>query len=1133
MIQSRLARPLVYTMLCMLFTVQTASAAQHFADSFDDDRDFLAQGVSDSGWDGFLGQGPRETADQIVSEDGVLTLQCTRGRYQEGWDPLGPLLYKTVNGDFKATVHITEYQRISFNNAGIMARAANFEDAGKGEDWISIDYFPLYAGIYARMADDNRRTEPVNNGQGRNADTYLQMELVGNLFFLRHSVDGTTWKDLANSPMLRPDLAGIPLQVGLFQATYSDNQGKVCFDDFSLDMGDPVKTARLPFPKEDARNIASTLSLSWVPGSGARFHDVYVGSSAAQVRAAHAQSKCYKGRKTANEITHALTDLLDGTTYYWRVDEVTEGEVHTGQLWSFSTFDPRLAHFEAYPNQAALAEDWSTAGTSQIKLSRADAHSGQQCLQINYDNREGAQALVEHRFDPAQDWFRSDFALRSLRIQFKGNPTNQVDTMALVFTDADWGTSQAVVPYRGDLTFLRDQRWHAWDVDLQELVANNPSFRLSHVQSIGLRIWGKGAGKICVDDVTLKPKHRSTDRDAAPNYIKPKHFVQALPFDKVRITGGLWRERMEVNRQASLSHVWGRCEHSIKGNGQESKRLDNFRKVAGEMPGDFTGTFFNDSDVYKIIEGTAYSLQNHPDAELEAYTDKVIDSIAGAQWEDGYLYTFYSLPQRKPQARWTNVGSMHELYCAGHLFEGAVAYYQATGKRKLLDVAVRFANLICDTFGPGKLPHPPGHQEIELALVKLYQVTGHQRYLDTAKFFIDQRGHHEGRGIYGTYSQDHIPFIEQEKGVGHSVRAGYLYCGAIDVAMLNHDEAYGNALTRIWDNVASTKTYLTGGLGQPGGPEGFTDDYLLGNSCYAETCSGIAYVMWNQRWHRMTGQSKFVDLVERTLLNNTLSSLSRDGKKHFYTNPLTTNGRERWEWPGHDCACCPSNLVRVISTVGGYAYSHTCDTVNVNMYIEGKATLTLKNQAVGITQSTDYPWDGDIRLRVHPETPTRFSVKLRIPGWAQNRPMPGNLYKYIDEQKLPMSLAVNGKAVDIIVDRGYVTLSRRWQAGDTVQLLLPMPIRRVVAHPKVSADRGLVAVERGPIVYCAEFKDNDFDVSQLKLSDSAGLEAAFESEFLGGAVTLSSDDKPDLKLIPYYLYANRGPGWMRVWMPRK
>jgi uncharacterized protein len=1130
MFYSRFFYSVAYTVLLFtLVTTQITSAHQRFTDSFDSNHDFLKDGVVNTGWDGFLGQGPRETADRIASENGVLTLQCTRGRYQEGWDPLGPLLYKTVSGDFKATVHITDYQRISYNNAGIMARAANPDDAGPGEDWISIDYFPIYAGIYARLADDNRRKEPTNNGQGHNADTYLQMELVGNLFFLRHSPDGTSWQDLANSPFLRPDLAGIPLQVGLFQATYSQNQGQASFDDFSLDIGDPVKTVRLPFPQDQAHNVASALSLTWVPGSGARFHDVYVGTVSAEVQTAGLQSKCYVGRKETNGILHALAELQDGTTYYWRVDEVTEDEVHAGSLWSFTTFDPRLAHFEDYATDADLKAEWTTQGNTQLTLRTQKAFSGSQALQIDFNN----SALAGHRFDSAQDWFRSDFGLRCLQLHLKGNPINQIHSMALVLTDADWGTGRTTVPYTGDPARFKDPAWHTWTVDLQDLVANNPGFRLSHVQSLALRIKGKGAGCISVDDITLRPKPVSTERDTGPNTINPKQFVQTLPFDKVTVTGGLWRERMEVNRRASLPHVWGRCEHSIKGNGEQSKRLDNFRKVAGEIPGDFTGTYFNDSDVYKIIEGTAYSLQNHPDTELEAYTDKVIDSIARAQWGDGYLYTFYSLPERKTQARWTNVGSMHELYCAGHLFEGAVAYYQATGKRKLLDVAIRFADLICDTFGPGKLPHPPGHQEIELALVKLYRVTGHQRYLDTAQFFVDQRGHHEGRGMYGAYSQDHIPFVKQEKGVGHSVRAGYLYCAATDIAMLNRNEAYGNALIRIWDNVVNTKTYLTGGLGQPGGPEGFTDDYLLGNGCYAETCSGIAYAMWNHRWHRMTGQSKYIDLVERTLLNNTLSSLSRDGKKHFYTNPLTTNGRERWEWPGHDCACCPSNLVRIISTVGGYAYSHTQDTVNVNMYLDSKATLALNNQAVTLIQTTNYPWDGDIRLRVQPETPTRFTVKLRIPGWAQNRPMPGNLYKYADKQTHPITLAVNAKPVALVVDQGYVTHSRTWQAGDTIQLALPMPIRRVIAHPKVTADAGLVAVERGPIVYCAEFKDNDVDVSRLKLPDTTKLKANFEPDLFNGVVTITSDGNPSLKLIPYYLYANRGQGWMRVWMPRE
>ena len=630
-------------------------------------------------------------------------------------------------------------------------------------------------------------------------------------------------------------------------------------------------------------------------------------------------------------------------------------------------------------------------------------------------------------------------------------------------------------------------------------------------------------------------KYKATDdHQARPKYIQPEYFVKAVPFSNVTVTGGLWHERMEVNRKVSLPHVWSRCETSTKGDGKESKRLDNFRKVAGEMKGNFTGIHFNDSDVYKIIEGTAYSLQNHPDPELEAYTDKVIDSIAGAQWDDGYLFTFYSLPKHKPEMRWTNVGDKCELYCAGHLFEAAVAYYKATGKRKLLDVAIKFADNICDTFGPGKKANPPGHQEIELALIKLYKVTGDKKYLDTSRFFVDQRGRRTGgRRLYGDYSQDHIPFVQQEKGVGHSVRAGYMYCAATDIAMITGDEAFGNALFRLWDNITNTKTYITGGIGQPGGPEGFTNDYELANGCYAETCSGIAFSLWNHRLHMMTGQSKYIDIAERTLLNNMLNSLSHDGKKHYYTNPLASEGRPRWEWPGHDCACCPSSLVRTISSIGGYAYTHKDNVINVNMFLPGNAKIKLPGNTITLTQSTNYPWDGNIKINVEPMKTGTFAIKLRIPGWAVNQPMPGNLYKYLNNRNDPITLSVNNSTQPVNIQNGYITLKRKWESGDKIQLILPMPIRRVIAHPKATADKGLVAIERGPIVYCAEHKDNPYSISKLKLPDTAKLTPTYEKDFFSGVVTITSDTNPKLKLIPCYLNANRDQGWMRVWIPRK
>ncbi len=464
-----------------------------------------------------------------------------------------------------------------------------------------------------------------------------------------------------------------------------------------------------------------------------------------------------------------------------------------------------------------------------------------------------------------------------------------------------------------------------------------------------------GSGTVFVDDIFIEYPETKGPGDPGLRLVQRERFVDTVPFDKVKVTGGLWRERMDVNRKVSLPHVWGRCENSIKGNGDPSKRLENFQKAGGLLDGPFTGTYFNDSDVYKILEGTANSLRNHPDEQLEAYADKVIDWIAAAQWEDGYVYTFYSLPTKKPDARWTNVGQMHELYCAGHLIEAAVAYHQATGKRKLLDVATLFADLICETFAPGKLEVVPGHQEIELALLKLYQVTGKQRYKDTAKFFIDQRGQGDGRRLYGTYSQDHIPFVQQEEGVGHSVRAGYLFCAATDIARIDGNEDYANALFRLWDNITNTKTYLTGGIGQPGGPEGFAGNYQLDNNCYAETCSGIAFAMWNHRLHQMTGECKYADMVERTLLNNMLSSLSAEGDRHFYTNPLTTGGRQRWEWPGHDSACCPSNLVRVISSIGGYVYSHDDDTININQYMASTGTVAVGENSIAPDSDNELP----------------------------------------------------------------------------------------------------------------------------------------------------------------------------------
>jgi hypothetical protein len=1127
------------------FKTGAADQATRFSDDFSVPHDYLADGMAGTGWDGFLGRGERQTADRILTDEGVLLLESAKGRYEAGGGPLGPLLYKTVTGDFKATIRVVDYRNIAYNNGGLMARASGAGVEGRGERWISVDYFPLYGGIYARMADGAQRHEVCTNEQGWDADRYLQLERAGSLFFLRHSPDGEAWTELSCSPITRNDLVNVPLQVGPFQATYTDNQGHLSFDEFTLEIGGHVKTARLQFPESGSAGIPLDTTLSWIPGFGATHHDVYFGASREAVEAAGIEQApgagVYRGRVAVDAIAHAMTGLEDGTTYYWRIDEVAGDDISRGDIWSFTTHNRVLGDFEAYRSTAELEADWRAGGTAAAALAVDGAHTGRNALQLNFDNAAPPHhAMIEYTFSASQDWMSSDHGFRWLTVHFKGDPDNRADGLCMIFEDNDWVATRTIIPYDGDPANLQRADWTRWDIDLQALIRHNPAFRLHSVKKMGLvaghpqNPTSGGRGQLWFDDIALHIQRYGDSAEpapSAPRFIRPDRFVEPVPFTAVRVADGLWRERMDVNRQASLPHVWDKCEFFRTGSGEDSRRLDNFRKAAGEMPGDFTGTYFNDSDVYKIIQGTAYSLQNHPDPELEAHTDAVIASIAGAQWEDGYLFTYYSLP-RRPELRWSNIGSMHELYCAGHLIEAAVAYHEATGKRKLLDVAIRFADHIDATFGPGKKTHPPGHQEIELALMKLYHLTGQQKYMDLAKFFVDQRGRGEGRSLYGTYSQDHVPFIRQEKAVGHSVRAGYLFIAAADIALVNHDEAYGNALFRLWDNITNTKTYLTGGIGQPGGPEGFAGDYQLGNACYAETCSGIAFAMWNHRLHLMTGEAKYLDIMERTLLNNVLSSLSQDGTKHYYTNPLSHNGHRRWEWPGHDCACCPSNLARVIASIGGYAYTHRADAILVNLYLPSETTIPLPDNTVTLTQATHYPWDGEIRIAVQPERTGPFTLKLRIPGWAQNMPMPGNLYRYLDAQQEPMQLAVNDVSVPATPEMGYVTLARTWQPGDTIRLHLPMPIRRVIAHPKAAANDGLVAIERGPIVYCAEQADHDFPVTDLKLPDDVPLTAKSKNDLFDGAVMISGEDSSTPTLIPYFFHSNRTPGWMRVWFPR-
>ncbi|MBN2593321.1 MAG: glycoside hydrolase family 127 protein, partial [Sedimentisphaerales bacterium] len=571
--------------------------------------------------------------------------------------------------------------------------------------------------------------------------------------------------------------------------------------------------------------------------------------------------------------------------------------------------------------------------------------------------------------------------------------------------------------------------------------------------------------------------------------------LTAVPFTDVTISDEFWAPRMETNRKVTVPYDFEKCE--------QTRRIDNFAKAGGLMEGEFEGIFFNDSDLYKVVEGAAYSLKIHPDPELEKYVDGVIEKIAAAQWEDGYLYTFYSLPKHQPEKRWTDVKNKHELYCAGHFFEAAVAYYQTTGKRKILDVAIRLADYIDSVFGPGKKHDVPGHEEIEIGLVKLYGVTGEKRYLALAKFFLDERGRAHGREIYGDYCQDHKPVIEQEAAVGHAVRAGYLYTGMADVAALTSDADYIKALDRIWLDVVSKKLYITGGIGARGGGESFGADYELPNAtAYCETCAAIANAMWNHRMSSLHGDAKYIDILERVIYNGFLSGISLSGNKFFYPNPLASEGKyERSPWFG--CACCPTNIVRFMPSLPGYAYAQRADSIYVNLFIAGSAEIKIGQNTIHMQQQTHYPWDGNVKIAVEPEYLGHFTVCVRIPGWARNRPVPSDLYNYPDMCWEEVMLKVNGNPVALDIVKGYARIRRAWKKGDAIELNLPMPIRRVVAHPEVKDDTGRTAIERGPVVYCFEGADNPKGVANLVLPPEAKLQSEYRDDLLGGIVTIS------------------------------
>ena len=635
---------------------------------------------------------------------------------------------------------------------------------------------------------------------------------------------------------------------------------------------------------------------------------------------------------------------------------------------------------------------------------------------------------------------------------------------------------------------------------------------------------------------------------AAPN----DYPIQPVPFTAVHLDDAFWAPRIETNRLVTIPYAFGQCK--------ASGRMDNFARAAAVLRGEnianrkLPGFPFDDTDPYKVLEGAAYALAAHPDPKLSAYLDSLIALFAAAQEPDGYLYTIRTIDPQHPNSwdgpqRWLKEPDQsHELYDAGHLFEAAAAHYQATGKTNLLHLALREADLIDKTFGPAtnQLHLWPGHEIIEMGLAKLYRVTGNPRYLELAKYFIDVRGSYPGGD---DYHQSRIPPVDQTEAVGHAVRAGYLYSGMADVAALTGDPRYVRAIDALWQNVVGTKLYLTGGIGARSQGEAFGDDYELPNlTAYNETCAAVANVYWNQRLFLLHGDAKYVDVLERTLYNGLLSGISLDGTRFFYPNPLESDGsQERSPWFG--CACCPGNLTRFLASVPGYVYARSNGTVYVNLYAAGTADLTLPNgHTAKITQETRYPWNGTVKIRVAPEgqKSVNLTLKLRIPGWARNEPVPSLLYYFCDAINEPIALRINEQNTPVFVDHGYVSLTRSWSAEDLIELDLPMPMRRVAANESVAADRGRIALQRGPIVYCLEWPDNPKGmVRKLFLPEEQPITTRFAPSLLNGVNVIEGKgfvaatnefghlvkNLNEFTAIPYYAWANRGRGEMTVWIP--
>ena len=640
-----------------------------------------------------------------------------------------------------------------------------------------------------------------------------------------------------------------------------------------------------------------------------------------------------------------------------------------------------------------------------------------------------------------------------------------------------------------------------------------------------------------------------------PIALPRDYAIRAVPMTAVSIDDGFWAPKLEVNRTVTIPHI-------LKEN-DDTGRVANFEKAARKKSGPYEGRRFNDTDVYKIIEAASYSLALLPDPRLGTKLDELIQLIAESQEKDGYLFPARTIDPQHPAPgvgpeRWIYENGSHELYNAGHLYEAAVAHFEATGKRTLLDVAIKNADLVCRTFGPSGRHAVSGHEEIELALVRLYRATGNATYLKTADWLVAERGKpHADMPPYPdkafemyndrAYKQDQAPVVEQDRAVGHAVRAMYLYTAVTDIAALTGNDAFAKAADRLWQDVVSKRLYLTGGVGSRGTVEAFGDDYELPNlRAYTETCASVGNDLWNQRMFLLHGDGKYIDVFERVLYNGVLAGVSLAGNTFFYQNPLESNGRaKRTEY--FEVACCPANLARMLEQLPGLVYAVGADprarpaandTIYANLYVGNHADVTLGNRSVKIVQDTRYPWDGDVSLRLEPEGSGAFTIALRVPGWSGDRPVPSDLYRFADNAGEQPSVSVRSRnaesqRVPLDVRDGYVRIRRNWKRGDTIHLTLPMPARRIVARAGVKDDEGRMAIQRGPLVYAVEAIDNGGHALDLAIPRNAALRSRFRADLLNGVEVISGEGSRPFVAIPYYAWNNRGQGEMAVWIKEK